>query len=196
MSRKHATRTVVTIIISMATCYGTSAQDHSFYQKTHDINTKGMVILGSWAAGNIITGAYGWSRTSGETMYMHQMNLFWNGVNLTIAGIGLYSILSADPLMMSGPDMLQEHIKSERIFLINAGLDILYMGGGLALRHYSSRSDKRSEMLAGYGKSVIIQGAFLFVFDLAMFGFQYNHRLTLPGDLAAGPTGITWRYTF
>jgi hypothetical protein len=196
MRKAFITRITATLIISLATCYGLSAQDSDFYQKTLDINTTGMVILGSWAAGNIITGAIGWSRTSGETMYMHQMNLFWNCVNLTIAGIGLYSNISADPLMMSGPDMLQEHIKYERIYLINAGLDILYMGGGLALRHYSSRSDKRSEMLAGYGKSVIIQGAFLLIFDLAMFGFQYNHRLSLPGDLAAGPAGITWRYTF
>jgi hypothetical protein len=36
---------------------------------------------------------------------------------------------------------------------------------------------KKQDLLKGYGNSVILQGGFLMIFDLVMWGIQRNHRL-------------------
>ena len=66
-----------------------------YYGKSLDMNNIGMAVLGGWALANISIGAYGWSQQSGQESYFHQMNLFWNTVNLTIAGFALYSNLTS-----------------------------------------------------------------------------------------------------
>jgi len=159
----------------------------SFYEKSLKINNAGMVVLGSWALANISVGAYGWSRYSGQQMYFHQMNLFWNTVNLAIAGIALYSNLTSDHALWTTDEVLAKQLKTQRLFLINAGLDILYMGTAVALRNLAPRYPKHQERLTGYGNSVLIQGAFLFLFDLVWFGLQRGHRLQFLDQISLHP---------
>ncbi len=78
--------------------------------------------------------------------------------------------------MLSG-EMLQKHIKTENLFLINGGLDIVYVGTGFLLKHLANNSQKRHDLLKGYGNSIILQGSFLFTFDIAMWAIQRSHRL-------------------
>jgi hypothetical protein len=66
----------------------------SFYAQSLKTNHYGMIVLSSWAGANLLSGAYGYSKFSGERMYFHQMNLFWNTVNISIAGFALISGLS------------------------------------------------------------------------------------------------------
>ena len=150
---------------------------HSYYQESLNVNTKGMAVLGGWALTNIAVGAIGWNRQTGQRMYFHQMNLFWNGVNLSIAALALYGNLSADFGSWSHDLMLEKQLRTQRIFLINGGLDILYMGTGLVLTKVASRYPKQEARLAGYGNSVMIQGGFLFLFDLVMYGIQRANRM-------------------
>jgi len=123
------------------------------------------------------------------------MNLFWNTVNLAIAGFGLAGTFSTDILTMTHPEMLEKHLKSERLFLINAGLDILYIGGGLYMKHLSSRKEKNKDLLSGYGKSIMLQGGFLLVFDTVMYLIQRNHRIQFLDhqvmDISFTPGGIS-----
>lgn len=148
-----------------------------FYEKSVSINNTGMFVLGTWAIANIAAGAYGWANNSGQSKYFQQMNLFWNTVNLSIAGFALYSNFSTDISSMTAAEMMSEHSKVERLYLINAGLDVLYVGTGFLLKHLAENSSKRHDLLKGYGNSVILQGIFLFVFDLVMYGIQRNNRL-------------------
>lgn len=154
---------------------GTGGYD-DFYLQSLRLQNRGMLVLGTWAVANMATGAYGWKNTTGEWSRFHQMNLFWNVVNGSIAGIALYSNLNTDLSLLSGEEMMGKHLQTEKILLINAGLDVLYMGGGLLMRHMSTRSDKYADLLKGYGNSVIMQGAFLFVFDLVLYAVLSNHR--------------------
>lgn len=147
-----------------------------FYTESLRINNAGMYVLGSWALLNITSGTYGWSKFSGTTRYFHQMNLFWNVVNLSIAGFALYGNYAADFSSWGPERILEKHLKTQNFFLVNGGLDVVYMGTGLLLRHLSGRYPKNAERLKGYGNSVILQGAFLFVFDLVMYGIQLGHR--------------------
>lgn len=150
---------------------------NTFNKKSVDVNKTGMYVLGGWALANIATGGIGWSRTHGATMRFHQMNFFWNTVNLSIAGIALYSFWNSAGAAMSPEEILQRHRKTENLYLINAGLDVLYIGAGIYLRHLSTQKPNRKDLFQGYGNSVILQGAFLLVFDAVMWGFQRSNRV-------------------
>jgi hypothetical protein len=142
-----------------------------------------MFVLGGWAIANLTTGGIGWAKNSGSSKYFNQMNLFWNTVNLSIAGFALYSNYSQEIMNIPDSSMLQNHLKTERLYLINGGLDIVYIGTGFLLKHLSTKNDKRHDLLKGYGNSIILQGAFLFVFDLIMWGIQRSHRLQFLDNL-------------
>jgi len=184
-------------IFMVAGSLAVEGQDQAadFYEKTLRINNAGMAVLGTWAVANITVGGIGWNRYEGQQKYFHQMNLMWNTVNLAIAGISLYSNLHTDPSLFTAEEVLDRQLKSQRLFLINAGLDVAYMGTGLLLRSLSDRSAKHQQRLMGYGNSVILQGAFLFVFDLAIFGIQYSHRMNWIDQLSLAPMHGAWGVT-
>ncbi len=44
----------------------------SYELRRQDINQSAMLVLGSWALGNMLVGSYGHFTTSGQTRYFHQ----------------------------------------------------------------------------------------------------------------------------
>ncbi len=174
-------------------------QDYQqFYSESlRNMNT-GMYVLGSWAILNMATGAYGMSTTEGSTKYFHQMNLFWNTVNLGIAGFALYNNLHTDVSLLSDQQLMDKHLKSEKLFLINAGLDVIYIAGGAFMVHKSKSSTKRPDLLKGYGNSVILQGSFLLVFDAAMYLIQHAHsnRFLENLQISFAPQAIQFTFSF
>ena len=173
---------------------------YQFYSESLKVNNAGMMVLGTWALANISVGTYGWSQNSGQRQYFHQMNLFWNTVNLAIAGVALYSNYSTDYMAMQPGELMEKQANFQRILLINAGLDVGYMGAGLLLRHLSPRYPKNEARLMGYGNSVILQGAFLFVFDLVLYGIQRGQRNSFLDQLSLSTlqegVGISLSLTF
>lgn len=150
---------------------------NQFYQQSISTTNTGMFVLGGWAIANITSGAYGWARYNGPQKYFYQMNLFWNTVNLSIAGIALYNNWHLDASSLSVEEIMDKHLHTEKILLINSVLDVGYIGTGFLLKYLSTRSDQRSQLLKGYGNSLILQGAFLFVFDLCLYGILKSQRL-------------------
>jgi len=167
---KAEKRIVVTILMLM-TVVVVVAQDGSraFGEVSLAANNAGMYVLGGWALANMAAGAYGWAAFEGEKKYFSQMNLFWNIVNLSIAGFALYSNYSTDLLSLGDGEIMTKHLKTERLFLINSGLDVAYMGAGILMRHLGTGSERRGDLLKGYGNAVILQGGFLLVFDIVMY---------------------------
>ncbi len=178
------------------------AQDYTgeFYIKHLKTQNTGMYILGSWAVANIATGAYGWSQFGGDSKYFHQMNAFWNAVNLGIAGLAIHNNMPIDPLTIAYEEALAEARNIEKILLINSGLDVGYIGVGFLLKHLASGSDKRMNLMTGYGNSLILQGSFLLVFDLILYGVLHaQHMHFLEGiSLSMGDSylGFGWNYRF
>jgi hypothetical protein len=171
-------RVVLTSFMLITVLAAANAQEmHDFYTLSLQYNQTGMYVLGGWAVSNLLTGAYGWTTQTGSTKYFHQMNTMWNLVNLSIAGFALYNFASTDISLLTAGDMFQKHMTFEKLFLINAGLDIIYMSAGGFLIHRAGKSEKNSLRYKGYGRSVIMQGAFLFAFDLVMYFVQAGHRL-------------------
>ncbi len=176
---------VLLMCFSGAIIYG---QDYgAFFNQSTEINNKGMLVLGTWAVANISIGAIGWSQSSGERLYFHQMNLFWNTVNLAIAGFAIFGNLTSNYALWPNEEILSKQLRTQNLFLINAGLDIGYMGVGLLLKNMALRKPNNQQRLAGYGNSVILQGAFLFVFDLIMYGLQRNHRMGFLDSIQFSP---------
>jgi len=165
------------LIIGVLPIFGQDSGMTDFYINSNQINTSGMYVLGGWAVANIAGGAIGWANSNGSAKYFHQMNVFWNTINLGIAGFALYSNLNTGISLLSADEMLAKHVKTENLYLINAGLDVVYIGTGFLLKHLSNKNLNKQDLLEGYGNSVILQGGFLMAFDLIMWGIQRNQRL-------------------
>ena len=160
-----------------------------------------MTVLGTWAVGNIAVGSVLSTKKEGADKYFHQMNALWNGVNLGIAGFAYYRASSTDPALFDLYATFNEQQKLQKILLFNAGLDVGYMAGGLYLREKGKNTvdPKKSMQRKGWGKSIILQGAFLFVFDLSTYfvfaGKNEELREILRG-LSFSGNGVGWRMVF
>lgn len=148
---------------------------HSQNQKFHtkftlknsiSIQKDGMIVLGSWATSNIISVTIGYYRSDNNTKYFHQMNAAWNLVNLGIAGFG-YKSASETDLNLEHDAALDKMQSLDKLLLINSGLDLLYIGSGAWLWNHGI--DIKSERLTGYGKSIVLQGSFLLLFDISLY---------------------------
>lgn len=121
--------------------------------------------LGGYALANLAVSGVAIGQTSGEAKYVHQMNLYWNAVNLGIAGLGLLGLRKQHPDSETLGEAVQKHESLKRTLLVNAGLDVAYMAGGLYLAERANSRPDQADKLRGYGKTVVAQGAFLLVFD-------------------------------
>ncbi|MFN3952284.1 MAG: DUF6992 family protein [Thermaurantimonas sp.] len=137
-----------------------------------------MLILGGWALANIGTGIYGNLTSTGSTKYFHQMNVGWNAVNLGIAAAGyLLTRPLKDPDLY---DLTQRLIGIENSLMLNTGLDFAYITAGIAMRSLAnSENSGNPDRLRGFGSSLILQGAFLAIFDIYQFSMYKNRRNTL-----------------
>ena len=172
-----------------------------FNIKRSQITKGGMTVLGGWAIGNIGTGALLMSGASGSDKYFHQMNVAWNAVNLGIAALG-YAGAMREMKAKKGTDnyrtVLQQK-KIENTLLLNAGLGLAYISTGLYLKEKSKNESDNPEMLKGFGDSVMLQGAFLFVFDVVLFFRHSKHAKALEPILTklhftGDQLGITWTF--
>ncbi len=177
---------VLVLLILLPALPASAQTDHTaFYAKSLQLSNNGMYVLGTWAIANMTYGAYGWSKTNGSEKYFHQMNLFWNVVNASIAGFAIYSNMTTDILAFSPEESMNKHLTTERILLINSGLDVAYIGAGVLMRHFSDRSEKRADLLKGYGNALMLQGGFLLAFDLVLYGLMRGLRMDFLQDVQA-----------
>ena len=104
------------------------------------------------------------------------LNPFWQSVGVQFIAWGMIDLLIAifgsisakrrkarftsDELTASA---LNEGTKLKRILLINTGLDVLYVAGGIALIMTLGATHIGWQ---GHGWGIIVQGGFLFFFDL------------------------------
>lgn len=191
--------TAVVLLTAGQVMAQSSLSMQSFQSERIAMNKSGMVVLGSWAIGNILLGAYGNQKATGEAKYVHQFNAMWNLVNFGIAAFGYVNAATADPSAMSNTEILKEFGALQNFLLLNAGLDVAYMATAVYLKE-RAKSSANGERLRGYGNSLLIQGAFLLVFDSAMYLLHENNasiRLYPHiGNLISGNigVGISWNF--
>jgi hypothetical protein len=162
------------------------------------LSREGMTFLTSWAATNIAGGttAYYLAKDP-EWKYFHEMNVFWNTVNL---GLGISGLMSErkSKTSLNLEQSIKAQKKIERIFLVNSGIDLLYIGGGLAMRQMQNA--KNPERMRGYGNAIILQGIFLLLFDGVEYflhrsnGYRYKAS-SLSLNFNGASVGFTYNFS-
>ena len=114
-----------------------------------------MWVLNSWAISNMALGTpLSLYTDHPQQAAFHQMNAGWNTVNAGLASTALLRQKPVDPK------------RTAQIFWVNAGLDIGYSVAGLWMIQHGKKND--DPQLVGWGNSILLQGGFLFCFDVAM----------------------------
>ena len=128
------------------------------------INSIGMVLLLIWSLSNIAIGISKSRTISNNSVnhYFWQMNIYWNVVNSLIAVGTLVSFISKISSTLSNSDVFT----IIQVLGVNSLLDLIYMLVGLVLIKKASKNP--SALMKGYGKSIQLQGAFLFFLDLLL----------------------------
>jgi hypothetical protein len=172
---------VIFLSLSTASAQSSTALLH-FNQKRIQTNKIGMITLASWALMNISTGAIAARQATGSNKHFHQMNAYWNVVNLALAGFSYYGSATADPATFDLFSSVNEHYGMEKILLLNAGLDAAYIATGLYLTERAKNSITHADRFKGFGQSVMLQGGFLLAFDVVMY-FIHNSHVPLLRDV-------------
>jgi hypothetical protein len=131
------------------------------------LNKTNMTILLAWSGANLVQGSISAGNLEGSPHYFHQMNAYFNIVNLAIAGYGLYEVRKQMNKKLSLYQNLRQQQKIESLLLLNSGLDLTYITTGLYLRERGT--NKLNDKTKGYGGSLILQGSFLLVFDIIQY---------------------------
>lgn len=157
----------------LATAYRARGQNAAsltqFNQQQQRITKTGMLTLGSWAIGNFVVSGLALDQPKDDRYYFHQMNLLWNTVNVTLAGIGYWQAARKDVTEASLTKTIKSHHSLRRKLLFNAGLDVAYVAGGFYLLERAKNEAKESDRWRGYGRSLILQGSFLLAFDAVLY---------------------------
>ncbi|MFD2246430.1 DUF6992 family protein [Pontibacter ruber] len=127
----------------------------------------GMLVLGLWAILNIVVGSFKLTKTSRSKRFFHQMNIYWNIVNLCIAGASLYFLMSEDVTIRTLAESVRMHASYKKILYLAIGLDAAFimLGSYLVER---SRNSPKIEQLQGWGRSIVMQGVFLLILDVTL----------------------------
>jgi hypothetical protein len=164
-----------------------------------DITRNYMTALGAWGLLNVVQGSISATNTVGPEHYFHQMSAYFNAVNVGIAAAGFLGIKK----QLLKTNTLTSEIKAQRqiqkILLINSALDVGYFATGLILRNVGIKN--LNPKTQGYGGSIMLQGAFLLVYDLLQYAAHHKNGKKLGqkiGVWSFGPTttgmGLSYRF--
>ncbi|HNU87002.1 MAG TPA: hypothetical protein PKJ94_01845 [Ferruginibacter sp.] len=167
-----------------------------FEKKRVGISKKSMLVLGGWSVANIVVSGIATDTRNKEMRYFHQMNVMWGGINLAIAGLGYWG---AGREKIDNPTLasvLKHQSKTEKTYLINTGLDVLYVGAGLWMNKASDHQ-KNPDRFRGYGNSIMLQGGFLLLYDAVNYAIHRRHGKILDKlQLSGGPGSVSMVYKF
>ena len=120
-----------------------------------------------WAVLNMGLGAVALAVQRGPLLQgLATQSVAWGAVNAVIALAGFWSerrrLARGDT---AGPEqgVAREGRALRRLLLLNTGLDVLYIAAGVAAAVFRGAT---SSLWRGHGLGIILQGAFLFFFDL------------------------------
>ena len=172
----------------------------SYNAQRINTNRKGVLALGTWGIANIAGSGIGYfTATKDEWKYFHEMNVLWGVVNTGIAAMGMAGVRKEMGAKLNYRQSYDRFLSNKKLYLINAGLDIAYIGAGIALTEYGSSTKSNAAIFKGFGRSFTIQGVFLLFFDNIMFAshLRYNSKwFTIMNEIRLTNTGIGFTHTF
>lgn len=197
-------KTVFMLIVLLSVNSISNGQPPETYQQLNDrriqTNKTGMKILGTWGAANIVAGIAGYGvANNNEWRSFHQMNAIWGVVNLGIAASGYFGAKREAGKSFTFAEGFEKQQSNTKLFLLNAGLDGLYLGTGIYLIERARNENNRPEVWRGYGKSILVQGIGLLIFDVVMYASHNNrnkswYRLLSGINISGHGVGLTYRF--
>ncbi len=167
---------LILIVLSASMAAFAQPALQAFNKERYQINQTGFLVLGSWSALNMVTGIVGQAAAGGQAKYFHQMNLIWGAVNMGFALPGYLGARKSNASQGFAASV-KGQAATEKTFIFNAGLDMAYIAGSawfFQKANNSSDPDKYNKY-KGYGKSILMQGVFLLLFDATMFSTHNRH---------------------
>lgn len=167
-----------------------------FNQERLEISKKSMFVLGGWSVTNMAIGGVLSTQTEGNTKYFHQMNAIWNVVNVGIAAGGYFGVRKEmKKKHWNLSESVTEQHKIQKVLLFNAGLDLAYMATGVYLIERSKNDLENQDRWKGFGQSLVLQGGFLFVFDIIQNQLHQKHgkqlsKLLENTNISVSPMGL------
>lgn len=161
----------------------------AFEERARRTDLAANATLLAWSVGNLAAGGIGWAvEDDPEWIAFHQMNMAWNTVNLALAIPGLVGAVRHRPADdLAG--LLRSSNQRRLAYGINAGLDVGWMMSGVWLWERGLRTD--DPMLVGFGRSMLLQGAALLIYDLALVVFHgVEAKRFLLGPARTVPLGM------
>jgi hypothetical protein len=153
----------------------------------------GMATLLGWGLVNTVAGVAGRLATDDRRMRgFWEMNAGWGLVNTALAALSLAGD-HADPETHAslGASLEAAHDLSV-IFWVNTGLDVAWMAiGGWLWDRGHLKGDART---VGFGQSMVLQGAFLFGFDLVMALLEQDAAGSLMPFIGPSGAGLAVRF--
>lgn len=134
-------------------------------------------LLASWATLNVLVGGILAFTTKGEPAYVELMNMSWGVVNGGMAAFIYFHHQKEveQPKTWLRQMDIQRHV--EKAFLLNIGLDVAFIVGGVALHQHGQLPGLAyAELWRGFGTSVILQGAFLLLQDYIFYRLHLTNR--------------------
>lgn len=173
-------RKIVLILICLLGHQSVSAQVANFQSDFNRINKNLMTGLGSFAVSNFVLSGVGYaSAEQEEWRRFHEMNIMWNTVNFGLAVPGYLKARKGGPDVTLNGVKKQQRI-TETVFLVNGGLDLVYVSTGAWMRSVAPNKGNREALYTGYGNSLILQGSFLLVFDAMAYWIHHQHGKEIP----------------
>ncbi len=196
---------LLVLLLLLASIGRITAQEISFNDtiKKYDkermlLNARGMRVLEGWGAANIAAGGSGYFLAkSDEWKYFHAMNFTWGVVNTSIAMIGFRGVRRQAAAKFNPQDAYKNYVVTRKIYLVNIGLDAVYIAGGAGLMQYGKKDKANPALEKGFGESILMQGVFLLVFDNIMFAGhqQYHSRwMQLLNEMKFTGNGISYNF--
>ena len=168
-----------------------------FGARRAQLDQRGMKILCGWAAANLLASGISTTHTEGSAHYFHQMNVGWGAVNLALAGASYLGARRAARQPATGrAENVRAHLRTENLYLLNAGLDVAYLATGVYLleKGRNPTAAGSPERWRGYGQSLLLQGGFLLLFDGLQYAAHHRHgnRILYPllSRVSVGPGAV------
>jgi Family of unknown function (DUF6992) len=129
-------------------------------------------LLG-WALGSVAAGLFWMKNLDGSVAGFGSQFAGWGAINAILGLFGLNSARRNLERQAKGDISLAEHTQQgrnfERLVLLNAGLDIGYIAAGALLAGTPvTKPQNRPGFRSGMGWGILVQGAFLLVWDLLL----------------------------
>jgi hypothetical protein len=175
---------ITALVLSLSVAQLTPEQLARVNTDRNHANQQGMSVLIGWGVASMAVGGAGWMTSNDkEWQAFHMMNFL---VGVVDAGLGVAGLLQAfgNPRALDLEASRAASQSNQVTYLVNVGLDVAYTVLGAILLKFGHTTD--SWLLRGWGKSLLIQGIFLVLFDSAMFIFTN----TVGAPLRAGTPNV------